>query len=65
MGRSHKRDPRIHGVVLDESNPAPTLRELLREWELWARTEGLKTTGSLMERTQRCLDWIGEDGKAR
>lgn len=57
---SQGRDSRIHGVVLNESNPAPTLRELLRQWD----ASGLEPTGDLSERTKMVLDAIGPDGKA-
>lgn len=57
---SRGRDTRIHGVVLNESNPAPTLRELLRQWS----ESGLTPDGDLAERTQMVLDVIGPDGTA-
>lgn len=57
---SQGRLARIHGVVLDEGNPGPTLRELLRQWsEL-----GLTPPGDLAERTRMVLDAIGPDGVA-
>ena len=55
------RDTRIHGVVLNEANPAPTLRELLRQWS----ESGLVPPGDLAQRTEMVLDAIGPDGTAR
>ena len=55
---SQGRDARIHGMVLDEGNPAPTLRELLRQWA----ESGLTPPGDLAARTQMVLDAIGPDG---
>ena len=55
---SRGRDVRIHGIVLDEGNPAPTLRELLRQWV----EADLGASGDLAERSQRVLDAIGPDG---
>lgn len=57
---SSGRDTRIHGIVLNESNPAPTLRELLRQWA----ASGLAPQGDLAERTQAVLEAIGPDGTA-
>lgn len=57
---SRGRDARIHGVVLDDGNPAPTLRELLRQWS----EAGLVPPGDLAARTQMVLDAIGPDGVA-
>lgn len=57
---SRGRDTRIHGIVLDEGNPAPTLRELLREWS----EAGLSPTGDLAARTRTVLEAIGPDGTA-
>lgn len=54
------RDTRIHGVVLDDGNPAPTLRELLRQWS----ESGLTPPGDLAHRTQAVLEAIGPDGTA-
>lgn len=59
---SQGRDTRIHGLVLNESNPAPTLRELLRQW---ATTAELSHPGDLLDRTNMVLDIIGPDGTAR
>lgn len=55
---SRGRDTRIHGLVLNESNPAPTLRELLRQWA----ESGLTPPGDLADRTQAVLDAVGPDG---
>lgn len=55
---SQGRDTRIHGIVLNESNPAPTLRELLRQWA----ESGLTPPGDLADRTQAALEAIGPDG---
>jgi hypothetical protein len=58
---SRGRDARVHGLVLDEGNPAPTMRELLRQWsEAGVESE----VGSLYERTVAVLDVIGPDGTA-
>lgn len=57
---SRGRDARIHGIVLDEGNPGPTLRELLRQWAELAN--GQRAQGDLLERTQAVLDVIGPDG---
>jgi hypothetical protein len=57
---SRGRDTRIHGLVLSEGNPAPTLRELLRQWA----ESGLTPPGDLAARTQMVLDAIGPDGTA-
>jgi hypothetical protein len=57
---SRGRDARIHGVVLDDGNPAPTLRELLRQWS----ESGLTPPGDLAARTQVALEIIGPDGTA-
>lgn len=53
------RDSRIHGLVLDEGNPGPTLRELLRQWS----ESGLTPPGDLADRTRIVLDVIGTDGR--
>jgi hypothetical protein len=45
-------------MVLDEGNPAPALRELLRQWS----ESGLTPPGSLAARTKAALDAIGPDG---
>jgi hypothetical protein len=55
---SHGRDVRIYGLVLDEGNPARTLRELLRQWSI----AGLTPPGSLAERTQMVLEATDFDG---
>lgn len=52
------RDARIHGLVLDPDNPAPTLRELLRQWA----ESGLTPPGDLAQRTSMVLTDIGPDG---
>lgn len=57
---SQGRDARVHGVVLNESNPAPTLRELLRQWS----ETGLTPPGDLATRTELVLEAIGPDGTA-
>lgn len=57
---SRGRDVRIHGIVLDDGNPAPTLRELLRQWS----ESGLTPPGDLAARTRMVLDVIGPDGVA-
>ena len=58
---SQGRDARIHGVVLNESNPGPTMRELLRQWV----ESGVTPAGDLLARTEAVLDAIGPDGVAR
>lgn len=58
---SRGRDARIHGAVLDEGNPAPTLRELLRQWN----DAGLTAPGDLAERTRMVLDAVGPDGTVK
>lgn len=45
-------------MVLDEGNPAPTLRELLRQWA----DSGLTPPGDLADRTRIVLDTVGPDG---
>jgi hypothetical protein len=55
---SQGRDTRIHGLVLNESNPGPTLRELLRQWS----EAGLEAPGDLAERTRMVLEAVGPDG---
>lgn len=60
MRDSRGRDTRIHGLVLDDGNPAPTLRELLRQWS----ESGLTPPGDLAERTRMVLECIGPDGTA-
>jgi len=57
---SQGRDARIHGLVLNESNPAPTLRELLRQWYCFGQV--LPAGGDLAERTRMVLEAIGPDG---
>ena len=57
---SRGRDARIHGLVLNTGNPAPTLRELLRQWA----ESGLTPPGDLAERTRMVLEDIGPDGVA-
>lgn len=54
---SQGRDARIHGAVLDEGNPGPTLRELLRQWSEAGVTPG----GDLAARTMMVLDAVGPD----
>lgn len=56
---SRGRDTRIHGLVLDEGNPAPTLRELLRQWV--EVQYGRELPGSLLARTESVLEAIGPD----
>lgn len=60
MRDSQGRDTRIHGLVLDDGNPARSLRELLRQWS----ESGLTPPGDLAERTKMVLDIIGPDGVA-
>lgn len=55
---SQGRDTRIHGIVLDEGNPAPTLRELLRQWA----ESGQDGSPELLARTEMVLGLIGPDG---
>jgi hypothetical protein len=55
---SRGRDTRIHGIVLDEGNPAPTLRELLRQWSI----SGATPPGDLADRTRLVLEAVGLDG---
>jgi hypothetical protein len=57
---SKGRDTTIHGLVLDEGNPAPTLRELLRQWS----ESGMTPSGDLAARTKMVLNAIGPDGTA-
>ncbi len=54
------RNTRIHGIVLDDGNPAPTLRELLRQWS----ESGVEPPGDLAARTKMVLEYIGPDGEA-
>lgn len=54
------RDARIHGLVLDSGNPAPTLRELLRQWA----ESGQDGSPELLARTELVLELIGPDGTA-
>lgn len=56
------RDTRIHGMVLNERNPGPTLRELLRQWV--EVQYGRQLPGDLLARTEAVLDAIGPDGTA-
>lgn len=53
------RDIRIYGLVLDDANPARTLRELLRQWSVVD-----EPSADLRERTEAALNIIGPDGKA-
>ena len=57
---SEGRDARIHGLVLNEDNPAPTLRELLRQWA----ESGQDGSPELLARTELVLSIIGPDGTA-
>lgn len=52
------RDIRIYGLVLDDANPARTLRELLRQWSI---TD--EPSANLRERTAAALNIIGTDGR--
>ena len=58
---SRGRDARIHGIVLSESSPAPTLRELLRQYHEQFHDQA---PGDLGERTAKVLEIIGPDGVA-
>ena len=61
----------IHGLVLDESNPLPTLRELLRQWmEVEKKRSALpgydiSVPGDLITRTYKVLEAVGPDCDSR
>lgn len=60
---SRGRDTRIHGLVLDTGNPAPTLRELLRQWVAYYESD--RSRGAdLAARSRMVLEDIGPDGEA-
>lgn len=56
---SQGRDTRIHGLILDPTNPAISLRELLRQWA----ASGQDGSPALLKRTEEVLKQVDEDGK--
>lgn len=63
---SQGRDTRIHGMVLDEANPARSLRELLRQWveHYEVGDDSVYPAFNLAERSREALKYIGPDGTA-